>query len=52
LQARGSTAEVQNFLLLSKDLGFIELDVCGSLGEKANEVRRLINGLIRSIENQ
>jgi four helix bundle protein len=52
LQARGSVAEVQNFLLLSKDLGFINFDICGNIGEKANEVRRLINGLIRAIESQ
>lgn len=51
-QARGSVAEVQNFLLLSKDLNFIRLEDCKFLGEKANEVRQLINGLIRSIEKQ
>ncbi len=52
LQARGSVAEVQNFLLLAKDLGFIDLKTCRNLGEKANQVRQLINGLIRSIEKQ
>lgn len=51
-QARGSVAEVQNFLLLAKDLGLIEEKICKNLGEKANDVRRLINGLIKSIENQ
>ncbi|MEK9209336.1 MAG: four helix bundle protein [Patescibacteria group bacterium] len=51
-QARGSVAEVQNFLLLSKDLNYINTEVCRNLGEKANEVRQLINGLIRSIEKQ
>lgn len=50
-QARASVAEVQNFLLLSKDLGYITQDECKNLGEMANEARRLINGLIRSIEN-
>src|SRR3989344_3608913 len=49
-QARGSTAEVQNFLLLAKDLNFINLEECKILGEKANEVRKLLNGLIRSLE--
>lgn len=52
INARGSAAEVQNFLLLAKDLGFISLDVCKNLGTMAAEVRKLINGLIRSIENQ
>ncbi len=51
-QARGSVAEVQNFLLLAKDLNYIDLELCRKLGEKANEVRRLINGLINSIEKQ
>jgi len=51
-QARGSVAEVQNFLLLAKDLKFIDLKICKKLGEDANEVSQLINGLIRSIEKQ
>ncbi len=51
-QARGSTAEVQNFLLLVKDLDFINTEVREELEENTNEVRRLINGLIRSIEKQ
>jgi|SRR3989338_184002 len=51
-QSRGSVAEVQNFLLLAKDLKYIDLEVCKKLGEKANGAGRLINGLIRSIESQ
>ncbi|PIU01681.1 four helix bundle protein [bacterium (Candidatus Torokbacteria) CG09_land_8_20_14_0_10_42_11] len=51
-QARGSVAEVQTFLLLSKDLNYINLAVCGRLGEKFNESAKLINGMIRSIEKQ
>lgn len=50
--ARGSVAEVQNFLILAKDLEFIGLNTCKDLGETANEVARLINGLINSIEDQ
>lgn len=50
--SRGSVSEVQNFLLLVKDLEYIDLEICKKLGENANEVGRLINGLIRSIENQ
>lgn len=49
--ARGSAAEVQNFLLLSKDLNFINPKVCKELMAKIDEIGRLINGLIRSIEN-
>ncbi len=49
-QARGSVSEVQNFLLLAKDLNYIDFNTCKNLGEKANQVAQLINGLIRSIE--
>lgn len=51
-QARGSVTEVQNFLLLAKGLHYIDSNQCKMLGEQANEVGKLINGLIRSIENQ
>ena len=51
-QARGSIGEVKNFLILSKDLGFIDNKKYVELGEKTDEIRRLINGLISSIEKQ
>lgn len=51
-QSRGSVAEVQNFLILSKDNGFITAQQCNQLDEKASETARLVNGLIRSIKNQ
>ncbi len=51
-QARGSSAEVQNFLLLVKDLAYIDLEICKVLSDKSQQVMQLINGLIRSIENQ
>lgn len=51
-QARGSVAEVQNFLLLAKDLGYINLEACKELGLIAGEVCRLLNGLIRALRNQ
>ena len=51
-QSRASVSEVQTFLLLAKDLGYINFETCKNLGEKANQARRLINGLIRSIEKQ
>lgn len=51
-QARGTNAEVQNFLLVAKDLEYINKKECDHLVEKADEVRKLINGLIRSIEDQ
>lgn len=51
-QARGSVGEVQNFLILSKDLGVVSNENYFELEEKVNETRRLINGLIKSIEKQ
>ena len=51
-QSRGSVAEVQNFLLLAKDLNYIDREVCGKLGAEAKEIEKMINGLIRSINNQ
>jgi len=50
--ARGSASEVQNFLLLARDLKYVSVENCDKLNEKSSEVSRLINGLIRSIENQ
>jgi len=51
-QSRGSIAEVQNFLLLAKDLGYINVEICSKLGKEAKEVEKMINGLIRSVEKQ
>lgn len=48
-QARGSVAEVQNFLTLARDLKLLDDEVYKQLHEQADEARRLINGLIRSI---
>ena len=51
-QARGSVAEIQSFLLLSKDLGYIKAEKCEELNKQADAIRQLINGLIRSVSNQ
>lgn len=51
-QSRGSVAEVQNFLLIARDLNYINNDKCAELGELANEVARLTNGLINSTNQQ
>lgn len=50
--SRGSVAEVQNFLLLARDLKYVNSNICDDLNNKCDEVGRLINGLIKSIENQ
>jgi len=50
--ARGSISEVKNCLILSRDLKYIIKEECRALLVEAERVLRLINGLIRSIENQ
>ena len=51
-QARGSAAEVHNFLLLAHDLGYIDGITLNKLVALCCEIQRLINGMIRSIERQ
>ncbi len=46
----GSLTEVQNLLILSYDLKYLELDQYNSLSNLTNEIGRLINGLIQSIK--
>ncbi len=50
--SRGSASEVKNFLILSKDLNYIEESNCVELVSKTERVLKTINGLIRSIERQ
>lgn len=51
-QARGSAGEVQNFLILAKDLNFINNQELKNFMERSGETKRLINGLINSIAKQ
>lgn len=50
--ARGSLSEVMNFVLLTKDLSYIEPTKARELLTKTIQVRKLLNGMIRSIRNQ
>ena len=50
--SRGSISESQNHILLSRDIGYITSDEAEALFEKCNMIRRILNGLIRSTENQ
>lgn len=50
--SRGSASEVQNFLLIAKDLKYLSTDRINRLMEDLTEIKKMINGLIRSIENQ
>lgn len=51
-QARGSVKEVQNFLYLAKDLGYLEEKEAKKLWIQSKKGEKLINGLISSIKKQ
>jgi len=51
-QARGSLAEVQNFLILARDLDYLKEKEFTSLYEQSNQCLRVLSGLIRSAEKQ
>lgn len=51
-QARGSNCEVQNFIILAKDLGYSNLNDYNQLKNKIFQGFKVINGLIRSVEKQ
>jgi four helix bundle protein len=51
-RARGSSYEVQTQLEASYKLGYLADDAFETLIEKANEVSRLLNGLIKNLQQQ
>lgn len=51
-QARGSVSEVQNFLVLARDLGYLSIEDCAIIGEVSSDSARLVNGMIRLTEKQ
>jgi len=51
-QARGSVKEVQNFIFLAKDLGYLIEDIAKKIWLQSQRSEKLINGLIRSVEKQ
>ncbi len=46
--SQGSTTEVQNQLLISKDLNYIDSEIFSRLAEQSVTIHKLINGLIKS----
>lgn len=50
--ARGSIGELKYFLMLSKDLGYIEIDKYYDLEKKAQIISKMIFGLIKSLEKK
>ena len=50
--ARGSISESQNHLLLARDIGYLSSESTTKLLHQADEIRRILNGLIRATEEQ
>lgn len=51
-QSRGSCAEVQNYLMLGRDLGYVSESDFNLLMDKSFQAARLLNGLIRATTQQ
>ncbi len=49
--ARGSVGELKYHLLLSKDLGYIDLEQYEIIVDKINGISKMLYGLIKSLEN-
>jgi four helix bundle protein len=50
--ARGSMAEIETQLLLAKDLQYLSAPKCAVLLASADELGRILNGLIASIKSR
>jgi len=50
--SRGSISECQNCLLISRDVGYLDQENAEKLLLKADKIRQILNGLIRSTEAQ
>ena len=48
----GSASELEYFLLLSRDLGYLECNVYASLAGEVGAMRRMLNGLISKIRQE
>lgn len=47
--AKGSLGEIETYLLLSRDLGYISSDDYAVVDAKRNETTKMLQGLIRSL---
>lgn len=50
-QARGSISEVQNFILLAKDLEYVDVEISEKLVSDYEQLTRKINAFIKSVGN-
>ena len=48
----GSLTEIQNQLLVAKDIGYISLDNFNNLASQTVEISKIINGLIKASRNK
>jgi len=48
--ARGSVEEIRYFLLLSRDLGYIDQDIYKTIESEYETVSKMLNGLIKSLK--
>jgi four helix bundle protein len=48
--ARGSLAEIETQLLLAKDLGYLRGKECDEVLQECNEISKIVNGLLRSLD--
>ena len=49
--AKGSLTELQNQLLLARDIGYLEKEMFNEIAQQTVSVGKLLTGLIRSIKN-
>jgi len=49
--AQGSLVELKNFILIAKDVGYLESNVFAGLVEQANLTHKILQGLIKSSKN-
>ncbi len=50
--ALGSLTELQNQLLIARDLGYTERDTCQNIAQQTVIVSKLINGLRKSVQDR
>ena len=50
--SRGSTHELNYFLFLSKDLGYITSDIYEKLTKECGNIAKMLNGLINSLKGK
>lgn len=50
--AKGSLTELQNQLLLARDVGYLNKELFTKIAEQTIQVSKLIVGLIRSVKNR